>query len=115
MTKYLDTSALTKYTSGNNKGHFNWKENIGKELPFQYDDLNGIIKIIDYKSINRKNLVTIQYQNNIMTTSTSNLLQLKILKQISLSAFYFSTISPASPPNFQTKSTFFLIYKHFYR
>lgn len=28
MTKYLDTSTLTKYTSGNNKGHFNWKENI---------------------------------------------------------------------------------------
>ena len=30
MTKYLDTSTLTKYTSGNNKGHFYWKENIGK-------------------------------------------------------------------------------------
>lgn len=78
MIKHLDTSTLIKYTSGNNKGYFNWKENIGKELPFQYDDLNGIIKIIDYKSVNRKNLVTIQYQNNIMTTSTSNLLQLKI-------------------------------------
>lgn len=78
MIKYLDTSTLTKYTSGNNKGHFNWKENIGKELSFQYDDLKGIIKIIDYKSTNRKNLITIQYQNNIMTTSTSNLLQLMI-------------------------------------
>lgn len=78
MTKHLDTSVLTKHTSGNNKGHFNWKENIGKELPFQYDDLKGIIKIIDYKSVNRNSLVTIQYQDNIMTTSTSNLLQLKI-------------------------------------
>lgn len=78
MMKYLDTSILIKYTSGNNKGRFNWKENIGKELPFQYDDLTGIIKIIDYKSVNRNNLVTIQYQDNIMTTSTSNLLQLKI-------------------------------------
>ena len=78
MTKHLDTSALIKYASGNNKGHFNWKENIGKELPFQYDDLTGIIKIIDYKSINRNNLVTIQYQDNVITTSTSNLLQLKI-------------------------------------
>ena len=66
MIKHLDTSTLIKYTSGNNKGHFNWKENIGKELPFQYDDLTGIIKIIDYKSVNRNNLVT------------SNLLQLKI-------------------------------------
>lgn len=78
MIKYLDTANLIKYTSGNNKGHFNWKENIGKELPFQYDDLTGTIKIIDYKSVNRNNLVTIQYQDNIMTTSTSNLLQLKI-------------------------------------
>lgn len=78
MIKYLDTSTLIKYTSGNNKGHFNWKENIGKELPFQYDDLTGMIKIIDYKSVNRNNLVTIQYQDNVITTSTSNLLQLKI-------------------------------------
>ena len=78
MIKHLDTSTLIKYTSGNNKGHFNWKENIGKELPFQYDDLTGIIKIIDYKSVNRNNLVSIQYQNNVITTSTSNLLQLKI-------------------------------------
>lgn len=78
MIKYLDTSTLIKYTLGNNKGHFNWKENIGKELAFQYDDLTGTIKIIDYKSVNRNNLVTIQYQDNIMTTSTSNLLQLKI-------------------------------------
>lgn len=78
MIKHLDTSTLIKYTSGNNKGHFNWKENIGKELPFQYDNLTGIIKIIDYKSVNRNNLVTIKYQNNIITTSTSNLLQLKI-------------------------------------
>lgn len=78
MIKHLDTSTLIKYTSGNNKGHFNWKENIGKELLFQYDDLTGIIKIIDYKSINRNNLVTIKYQDNVITTSTSNLLQLKI-------------------------------------
>lgn len=78
MIKYLDTANLIKYTSGNNKGHFNWKENIGKDLPFQYEDLTGTIKIIDYKSVNRNNLVTIQYQDNIMTTSTSNLLQLKI-------------------------------------
>lgn len=78
MIKHLDTSTLIKYTSGNNKGHFDWKENIWKELSFQYDDLTGIIKIIDYKSVNRNNLVTIKYQDNVITTSTSNLLQLKI-------------------------------------
>lgn len=78
MIKHLDTTNLIKYTAGNNKEHFNWKENIGKELPFQYDDLTGIIKIIDYKSVNRNSFVTVQYQDNIITTSTSNLLQLRI-------------------------------------
>lgn len=78
MEKYLDTSQLIKYTSGNNNGHFNWRENIGKELPFQYDDLTGIIKIIDYESKNRKNLITLKYKDRTMTTSTSNLLQLRI-------------------------------------
>ena len=66
MIKYLDTSTLIKYTLGNNNGHFNWKENIGKELPFQYDDLTGTIKIIDYKSVNRNNLVTVQYHRQDM-------------------------------------------------
>ena len=78
MIKYLDITNLIKYTSGNNKGHFNWKENIGKDLSFQYENLTGIIKIVDYKSVNRRNLITIQYKDNIITTSTSNLLQLKI-------------------------------------
>ena len=78
MTKFLDTSNMIKYETGNNKGHFNWTENIGKELKFQYDDLTGVIKIVAYKSVNRKNLITIQYKDNIITTSTSNLLQLKI-------------------------------------
>ena len=49
MKKYLDTSQLITYQSGNNKGHYDWKNNIGKELYFEYDDINGIIKIIDYE------------------------------------------------------------------
>ena len=30
MKKYLDTSQLITYKSGNNKGHYDWKNNIGK-------------------------------------------------------------------------------------
>lgn len=78
MEKFIDTSNMIKYTSGNNKGHINWKENIGKDLSFKYDDLIGTIKIIDYKCVDRNNLVTIQYNNNIITTSTGNLIHLKI-------------------------------------
>lgn len=78
MKKFLDTSNMIRYTSGNNKDHINWKENIGKELLFQYDDLIGTIKIIDYQCVNRNNMVTIQYDNNIITTSVANFIQLKI-------------------------------------
>ena len=39
MTKYLDTSTLTKYTSGNNKGHFYWK--VGDSMAKGYIVANG--------------------------------------------------------------------------
>lgn len=78
MKKYLDTSRLITYQSGNNKGHYDWINNIGKELYFEYDDINGIIKILDYEIARPQGKITLQYKENIMTTSTSNLLQLKI-------------------------------------
>ena len=30
MKKYLDTSQLITYQSGNNKGHYDWKITLGK-------------------------------------------------------------------------------------
>lgn len=78
MKKYLDTSQLITYQSGNNKGHYDWKNNIGKELYFEYDDINGIIKILDYEIARPQGKITLQYKENIMTTSTSNFVQLKI-------------------------------------
>ena len=77
MRKYLDTSQLITYQSGNNKGHYDWKNNIGKELYFEYDDISGIIKILDYEIARPQGKITLQYNDNIMTTSTSNLIQLK--------------------------------------
>ena len=78
MKKYLDTSQLITYQSGNNKGHYDWIKNIGKELYFEYDDINGIIKILDYEIARPQGKITLQYNDNIMTTSTPSLLQLKI-------------------------------------
>lgn len=83
MHKFIDTSNLVTYQSGNNKGHFDWTNNIRKELYFEYDDISGTIKILNYY-VERKNgkcsqgKITLQYENNIITTSTSNLVQLKI-------------------------------------
>lgn len=78
MKKFIDTSNLVTYQSGNNKGHFDWMKNIGKELYFEYDDISGIIKILDYQIARPQGKITIQYKDNVITTSTSNLIQLKI-------------------------------------
>lgn len=78
MHKFLDTSNLTTYQSGNYKGKINWKNNIGKELYFEYDDISGHIEIMDYKRENSSGHITIKYQDNIITTRTPNLLHLKI-------------------------------------
>ena len=78
MNKYLDTSVLTKHTSGNNIGHFDWYANIGKEIPFIYNDISGVIKILDYKSYNGKGRITLQYKNKIQENGTSNLLKLNL-------------------------------------
>ena len=40
MKKYLDTSNLVKYQSGKYQGKYDWSNNIGKELYFEYDEKN---------------------------------------------------------------------------
>lgn len=67
MHKFIDTSNLVTYQSGNNKGHFDWTNNIGKELYFEYDDISGTIKILDYyverkkwKMLTRENYTSIR-------------------------------------------------------
>ena len=78
MRKFIDKSNLITYTSGKYKGKINWEENIGKELYFEYDDISGYIKIIDYKKSKPQGYVTLQYKNNTITTTTPNLIHLKI-------------------------------------
>ena len=78
MKKFIDKSNLTTYVSGKYKGKIDWENNIGKELYFEYDDISGYIKIIDYKKSKPQGYITLQYQNNIITTITPNLIHLKI-------------------------------------
>ena len=51
MRKFLDTSRLVTYKTGKYQGKYDWSNNIGKELYFEYDDISGYIKIIDYVKI----------------------------------------------------------------
>ena len=78
MRKFLDTSNLAIYQSGTYQGKFDWINNIGKELYFEYDDISGYIKIVNYQKSKPQGHITLQYNDKTITTTTSNLLHLKI-------------------------------------
>lgn len=78
MKKFIDTSTLATYQSGKYQGKFDWINNIGKELYFEYDDISGYIKIVDYQKSKPQGYITLQYKDKTITTTTPNLLHLKI-------------------------------------
>ena len=78
MRKFLDTSNLVTYQSGKYQGKYDWSNNIGKELYFEYDDVSGYIKIVDYVKDIPYGRITLQYNDIITTTHTPALLHLKV-------------------------------------
>ena len=78
MRKFLDTSNLVTYQTGKYQGKYDWSNNIGKELYFEYDDISGYIKIIDYVKDIPYGRITLQYKDIITTTHTPALLHLKV-------------------------------------
>ena len=76
--KFLDTSSLPKLNGSSQR--INWKDCIGKSVYFEYENLKGYIKILDYKSAynSTQNQLSLQYNNTFITTCTSNFLKLKI-------------------------------------
>ena len=78
MKKFLDTSNLVTYQSGKYQGKYDWSNNIGKELYFEYDDISGYIKIIDYVKDIPYGRITLQYEDIVTTTHTPALLHLKV-------------------------------------
>lgn len=78
MRKFLDTSNLVTYQSGKYQGKHDWSNNIGKKLYFEYDDISGFIEILDYVKAKPQGNITLKYNNIITTTTTPNLLHLKI-------------------------------------
>lgn len=47
--RWVDLSGLPRHLSGSWAGHINWKKSVGYSVPFQYDRVNGYIKIADYE------------------------------------------------------------------
>ena len=78
LRNFLDTSNLVTYQSGKYQGKYDWSNNIGKELYFEYDDLSGYIKIINYVKDIPYGRITLQYEDIITTTHTPALLHLKV-------------------------------------
>lgn len=78
MRKFLDTSNLVTYQSGKYQGKYDWSNNIGNELYFEYDDISGYIKIVDYVKGIPQGHITLQYEDIITKTTTSNLIHLKV-------------------------------------
>ena len=78
MRKFLDTSNLVTYQSGKYQGKYDWSSNIGKELYFEYDDISGYIKIIDYVKDIPYGRITLQYEDITTITYTPALLHLKV-------------------------------------
>jgi len=76
--KFLDTSNLPKLNGKSQR--INWKDCIGKNVYFEYDNLKGYIKILDYKSAynSTQNQLSLQYNGTFVTTCTSNFLKLNI-------------------------------------
>lgn len=53
-----------------------WSESIGKNISFTYNDINGIFKIVNFEKSNNK--VTIEYNNNLFSIHSTNLVKCKI-------------------------------------
>ena len=52
---------LPVYKDGKNKGKVDWKNTIGYDVSFVYDDIKGYISIVKYE----KGKITIAYKNEI--------------------------------------------------
>ena len=85
MHKFIDYDSLPKHSSGKNIGKIDWVKSIGMETSFEYKDIKGYIKIVDY--IQSKHRLIIEYNNNQIDLYTGNFIQCqfgKLLKQITL-------------------------------
>lgn len=62
--------------SNHNGGSINWKESINCKIRFIYDDIEGDLTIIDYRS--KEQTLTVEYKKDIFKIRTGNLKKLKL-------------------------------------
>lgn len=69
----IDLSTIP-HTIKNGKVHYNWKQSIGCECKFEYDNLSGIIKIVDMfrKSKYGQAYLKVEYNDNIFNIASSS-------------------------------------------
>ena len=68
--KFIDLRSIPTTKSG----QYNWKNSIGRKVPFIYDDIEGIIEIIDSFSINGQAKLKIKYNNYVSDILTASLI-----------------------------------------
>lgn len=56
--KYINLNNLPKY-----KGRINWSESVGKDVYFEYENIKGYVRIIEYDKYNQ--VLTIKYKCKI--------------------------------------------------
>ena len=66
--KFIDLRSIPTTKSG----QYNWKNSIGRKVPFIYDDIEGIIEIIDSFSINGQAKLKIKYNNYVSDILTAS-------------------------------------------
>ena len=64
---------LPKIERGLNKGSISWKDSVGEEVPFVYEDLQGVVEIIHYNRDLRE--ITIRYLDREDSIYTSSFLK----------------------------------------
>jgi len=60
-------------TYENNK--INWSKSIGYDINFNFDDITGFIKIINYRKIKKSNILTIEYNKKHFNIHVSSFLK----------------------------------------
>lgn len=71
---YLEN--LPIYKNGRYKGKFNWQESIGHKVKFIYDDIEGLIEILDYIKIKQKLLI--KYKEKVINKATSDFIKCEL-------------------------------------
>ena len=62
-------------------GQILWNKSIGQDLHFIYEEIEGLIKIVDYNTNGKYNIV-LQYNDNIKSLTSDDLLKARIARLI---------------------------------